>query len=123
SHSRTFTEPDVTAFNHSVPSVQPINGFAFFSGSLHKMVGYSIKLDNKALSLQSHYEPSSLLLAISPLCPASILSFSWGHHLNLSLTIGTTCSNVPRERGSDSSRLEAGSTPGSRQMPTSLILI
>jgi len=63
------------------------------------MVGYAIKLDNIALSLQSHYEPSSLALATlalatSPLRPASALSFSWDRPLNFSLCIGPTGSNV-----------------------------
>ncbi len=61
------------------------------------MVDYSIKLDDVAPLLRSHYEPSSLLLATPPLCSASVLSFSWGHHLNFSLSIGATVSHVPHK--------------------------
>ena len=58
------------------------------------LVDHSIKLDNAAPSLQYHYEPSSLLRAAPPLCPASVLSFSWGFHLNFSLSIGAAVSRV-----------------------------
>jgi len=40
---------------------------------------------------------SSLLRDDPPLCSASVLSFSWGLHLNFSLIIGTTGSHVPHE--------------------------
>ncbi len=39
--------------------------------------------------------PSTLLLDDPPLCFASVLSFSWGLHLNFSLNIETTGSHVP----------------------------
>ena len=42
-------------------------------------------------------EPSTLLLDDPPLCLASVLSFSWGLHLNFSLNIETTGSHVPHK--------------------------
>ena len=94
------------------------------NGSSHKMVDYSIKLDDVAPSLWSHYGPSSLLLATPPLCPASVLSFSWGHHLNFSLHIGATVSHVPHKKpGSDSCRFYAGRRSGSKQVSPELILM
>jgi hypothetical protein len=41
--------------------------------------------------------PSTLLLDDPPLCFASVLSFSWGLHLNFSLNIETTGSHVPHK--------------------------
>jgi hypothetical protein len=37
------------------------------------------------------------LQATPPLCPASVLSRSWGHHLRFSLNIGATDSHVPHQ--------------------------
>src|SRR5918999_4308558 len=42
-------------------------------------------------------EPSSLLQATPPLCPASVLSRSWGLHLRFSLLIEATGSHVPHK--------------------------
>jgi hypothetical protein len=42
-------------------------------------------------------ETSSLLQVAPPLCFASVLSFSWGLHLNFSLNIETTGSHVPHK--------------------------
>jgi hypothetical protein len=61
------------------------------------MVDHLIKLDNAAPSLQFHYEPSTLLRTAPPLCPASVLSSSWGIHLDFSLNIRTTASRVPHK--------------------------
>ena len=41
--------------------------------------------------------PSTLLRDDPPPCPASVRSRLWGHHLRLSLSIGTTGSHVPRK--------------------------
>src|SRR5208282_1297532 len=61
------------------------------------MVDHLIKLDNAAPSLWFHYKPSSLIRAAPPLCPASVLSSSWGLHLDFFLNIGTTVSHVPHK--------------------------
>ena len=45
----------------------------------------------------SHYEPSSLLRADPPPCPASVLSRSWGLHLRFFLRTGATGSRVPHK--------------------------
>jgi hypothetical protein len=42
-------------------------------------------------------ETSSLLRVAPPLCFVSVLSFSWGLHLNFSLNIETTGSHVPHK--------------------------
>ena len=42
-------------------------------------------------------ETSSLLQDDPPLCPASVLSFSWDLHLNFSLSIEATGSHVPHK--------------------------
>ena len=42
-------------------------------------------------------EPSTLLRATPPLCPASVLWLSWGYHLSFSLRIGATGSHVPHK--------------------------
>ncbi len=42
-------------------------------------------------------EPSTLLRDDPPLCFASVLSFSWGLHLNFSLNIEATGSHVPHK--------------------------
>ncbi|HEX9262195.1 MAG TPA: hypothetical protein VF893_06665 [Candidatus Bathyarchaeia archaeon] len=81
------------------------------------MVDHSIKLDDATPSLRSHYEPSSLIRATPPPCPASVLSSSWGLHLDFSLSIGTTASHVPRKKPeSGSCHLYAVCRQGSRQI-------
>ena len=72
------------------------NDFAFMSGSsqfswltLHQSMGDTAPL------LQPRYGPSSLLRAIPPPCPASVLGSSWGFHLDGSLCIRATGSQVP----------------------------
>ena len=86
-------------------------------------VDHSIKLDNAAPSLWSHYEPSSLLRAAPPLCrPVSVLSPSWVLHLEFFLGTGTTASHVLHESlKSGSCHLYAGRRPGSQQVSPELI--
>ena len=81
---------------HPAPITQSINDFAFMSGSsqyfwltIHQSMG------DMAPLLQPRYEPSSLLRAIPPPCPASVLWPSWVFHLDGSLRIRATGSQVP----------------------------
>ena len=73
------------------------NGFALFTRLLPFLVDLKIKLTTQPLRSSSITEPSSLLRAAPPLCPASVLSFLWVLHLNFSLIIGTTGSHVPHK--------------------------
>ena len=64
-------------------------------GLLPLPVGPFLKLDGAAPLLRFHYEPSSLVRAAPPRCPASVLSSLWVLHLDFSLIIGATGSHVP----------------------------
>ena len=67
-------------------------------------------------------QPSSLLRIVPPLCLASVLWSSWGHHLDFSLGIEATGSQVPcTSLNSDSRRLNAGCRAGSKQVSSALI--
>ena len=67
-------------------------------------------------------QPSPLLRAVPSLCLASVLWSLWGLHLDFSLSIETTGSQVPcTSLMSDSRRLNAGCRAGSRQVSPALI--
>ncbi len=55
------------------------------------------KLDDATPSLRQVSLTSQLLRVAPPLCLASVLSSSWGHHLDFSLHIETTGSHVPHK--------------------------
>jgi hypothetical protein len=69
---------------------------------LPSLVDQIIRSDDPTPSLHLDYRDSiiapSTLLRVGPSpCPASVLSFLWVHHLNFSLSIGTTGSHVPHQ--------------------------
>jgi hypothetical protein len=95
-HPQALTEPDMTVSRHPaliIPS--QLSDPCLTVWLLPLLVDQKVKLDDPTPSLHPHYGTSSLLRIGPPLCPASVLSPSWVLHLDFSLHIGTTDSQVP----------------------------
>jgi len=104
--------PTLRSGRHSSPGLK---AWGFLAGF--------IKPDNVAPSLQSHYEPSSLIRATPPLCPTSVLSPSWALHLSfLPYHRNDRFPRSTQEPGSGSRYLYAGRCPSSKQASLGLLL-
>ena len=84
-----------------MPPIPPIlkykTALLYSRGSSHSWLTRKYRQTTQPLRSSSITEPSFLLLAAPPPCPASVLSFLWVLHLNFSLIIGTTGSHVPHK--------------------------
>ena len=98
---QALSEPYVRLSPHTAPSVQPLghpSDLAFRPRLLLRRVGPVRAKAEPPTSLRSSSitEPSSLLRASLPPCPASVLWLLWVQsHLSFSLRIGATGSHVP----------------------------
>lgn len=102
-HPQAPTDRHVTVSRHAAPVSLTFETSRFQtdtkkkSGSSPALAGLTITYRELTHPLRSNpiTGPSSLIRDDPPLCPASVLSLSWGLHLSFSLAIRTTGSHVP----------------------------
>jgi len=80
-----------------LPILKHKTALLYSRSSSHFWLTCKYSQTTQSLRSSSITEPSSLLLAAPPLCPASVLSSLWALHLDFSLSIGTTGSHVPHK--------------------------
>ncbi len=127
SHPRALPEPCVNVSAHTAPTTQrsTISRTVVFQPRVPPTEAVDPLGETRvARPLRSRRitRRSTLLRAVLSLCLALVLWSLWGLHLDFSLSIETTGSQVPcTSLMSDSRRLNAGCRAGSRQVSPALI--
>ena len=95
--SHRSVRDSLPSYGSYYPAAGKTIGLASLAGSSHFWLTNKFSRTMQPLRSSLITKPSSLLRATPPLCPASVLSLSWGLHLSFSLNIRTTGSHVPHK--------------------------